>query len=74
MNLSNLCGLFTLDEKQQEKLIKWMADLPPQPPGGAIGGGTTYSFTPTSIGIVIKVEVLTVAGVKEIDLTDYDGW
>lgn len=38
---------------------------------GAIGGGITYSFAPTSIGLVTKVQY----GVSyELDLTDYDSW
>lgn len=42
------------------------------PYGGAIGGGVTYSFTPTSLGLVIKVSC---SGVKEqLDITDYDEW
>ena len=40
--------------------------------GGAIGGFLTYSFTPTSIGLVTKV---THAITKEtIDLSDYEDW
>jgi hypothetical protein len=37
---------------------------------GAIGGGLTYSFTPTSLGTVVKVSF----GDKVLDLTDYDMW
>lgn len=39
---------------------------------GAIGGRYTYSFTPTSLGTVVKVyDAIT----KEtIDLSDYDTW
>ena len=37
---------------------------------GAIGGSTTFSFTPTSIGVVACVKD-SVTG-EEIDLTDYD--
>ena len=40
------------------------------PYGGAIGGGVTYMFTPTSIGVVEKVESYG----KELDLTEYDLW
>jgi hypothetical protein len=39
---------------------------------GAIGGALTYSFTPTSLGTVVKVKHgFTDA---EIDLSDYDQW
>lgn len=37
------------------------------PYGGAIGGGVTYAFTPTSIGTIIKVT----CGGKTKDITDY---
>ncbi len=37
---------------------------------GAIGGGLTYSFSPTSIGIVCKVCYQD----YELDITDYDQW
>lgn len=37
---------------------------------GAIGGGVTYSFTPTSLGTVTKV---TSWG-HELDLTEYGDW
>lgn len=40
------------------------------PYGGAIGGDTTYSFTPTSLGVVTKI---TCYG-KELDLTEYGLW
>ena len=43
-----------------------------QPYGGAIGGGVTYSFTPTSLGVVVKVKEAHTG--KELDLTDYDSW
>lgn len=39
---------------------------------GSIGGAFTYHFTPTSIGVVIRIEdnaTLTV-----LDVTDYDSW
>ena len=47
-------------------------DFPEYPYMGAIGGGTTYSFTPTSLGVIVKVhDALT----KEVlDLSDYDSW
>lgn len=40
------------------------------PYGGAIGGGVTYSFTPTSIGTIIKVRSYDF----ELDVTDYDNF
>lgn len=42
------------------------------PYGGAIGGGLTYEFTPTSIGLIFKVRY---SGHEEpLDLTDYASW
>lgn len=40
------------------------------PYAGAIGGDVTYSFTPTSLGTVIKVE----SWGRVLDLTEYDMW
>ena len=38
---------------------------------GAIGGGFTYSFIPTSLGCVVTFKC--VCG-EVLDLTDYDSW
>ena len=37
---------------------------------GTIGGGLTYCFTPTSLGVIFKAKFLDF----ELDLTDYDSW
>lgn len=37
---------------------------------GAIGGATTYSFTPTTLGTIFRVKHFD----KEIDLTNYKDW
>lgn len=47
----------------------WSEGIPYQ---GASGGGITYKFTPTSIGIVIKVQEQWTG--RELDVTDYDSW
>lgn len=39
---------------------------------GASGGSLTYMFTPTSLGLVIKVEHGLTKNV--LDLTDYESW
>ena len=63
---------FYLNENDKVKLHKWREE---HDSGcfiqykGAIGGGLTYCFTPTSIGTVIKVKC---ACGEEIDLTNYD--
>jgi hypothetical protein len=36
----------------------------------AIGGATTFSFTPTTIGTVVKVDYLG----ETCDITDYESW
>lgn len=39
---------------------------------GATGGGYTYCFTPTSLGLVVKIRNNITK--EELDLTDYDSW
>lgn len=39
---------------------------------GAIGGATTYKFTPTGLGTVIKVYCYWCK--TDTDITDYDSW
>ncbi len=61
--------MFSLDERQTQALNEWVKTLP-EAYAGAIGGRLTFSFTPTSLGTVVKVR----DGIsdKEVDLTDYD--
>ena len=40
------------------------------PNEGAIGGGLTYSFTPTGLGTILTCRYFS----HKIDLTDYDSW
>lgn len=44
------------------------------PYGGAIGGGLSYHFTPTSIGLITKITYGSGEHQHELDLTDYDSW
>jgi hypothetical protein len=39
---------------------------------GTIGGGYTYRFTPTSLGVIVQIENNVTKAV--LDLTDYDSW
>ena len=39
---------------------------------GAIGGGLTYSFTPTSVGVGLIVKE-SLSG-ETLDVTDYENW
>lgn len=41
---------------------------------GAIGGGITYQFTPTSLGTVTKVIWDDGVLKEELDVSDYDMW
>ena len=73
---------FALDEDEKESLVDFLHEhnrvckyyddgTHDLPPGGAIGGRMTYSFTPTTLGTVTKVKC---SCGEERDLTDYDGW
>lgn len=50
------------------------AELPERPQAyyGAIGGELTYLFTPTSLGVVVRVKHAVTGA--ELDLTDYASW
>lgn len=72
-----------LEKCKQEELNRQKESLSPDefnrltnngtaPYTGAIGGGTAYTFIPTSIGIAVTVKDLSSG--KELDLTDYDSW
>lgn len=63
--------IFTLDEKQYKKYLKWEKKIRKEMPDTAIGGYITFSFTPTGLGIITKV---TSFSGKELDLTDIDSW
>lgn len=77
---------YKFSEEQLDMLHQWQAEQdalwvqsqqmvdpnePSRPYYGAIGGELSYTFTPTGIGMVVKV---THANGAEIDLTDYDAW
>jgi hypothetical protein len=72
--------MFQLDESQSKRLLKWLKEQEvkaeemqgKKPYYGCSGGVLTYMFTPTTIGLVVKVEH---GYTKEtIDLSDYDSW
>ena len=65
--------VFELTPEQHKRVGKWYRkNNKTSKYIGAIGGSLTYSFTPTSIGVVKKVyDSLTD---KELDITDYDLW
>lgn len=66
--------MFSLTEKQIAKINKFIKQEEKKTKGeyGTIGGGYTYSFTPTSVGVVIRVQNNVTK--KEIDVSDYDLW
>jgi len=63
--------MFALTKEQSEKLNEWAKALK-NGPTGAIGGRFTYSFTPTSLGTIVKVKCGLTN--EEVDLTDYQDW
>jgi hypothetical protein len=72
---------FTINAEQMAKIAKWAKEQDRlykkvhSNTGpflyGAIGGELTYSFTPTSIGLIIEVEHATGA---VLDVSDYEDW
>jgi hypothetical protein len=68
--------VFKLNEKQVEKLNKWLKRHDKickfkKEKGDTIGGRLTYRFTPTGLGVIAAVHCL--CG-KRVDLTDTDNW
>jgi hypothetical protein len=62
---------FHLSDENLQKVSAWISTHGPTPASG-IGGRYTYCFTPTGLGVVIKViDNLTS---EELDLTNYSLW
>ena len=61
---------FELTEKQKEKLAAWKVSLLKEPPS-AVGGAFSYCFTPTSLGLGVRVEYFDG---QSIDITSYEEW
>jgi len=74
-------SIFKLTDEDSEKVNNWIKEhkqdknckysIPNGQKTGAIGGAYTYSFTPTSIGTIKKVECA--CGV-EFNFTNFDLW
>ena len=71
--------MFELSSADYMRIGEWAAKQPKPPVGedglpmiGAIGGRWTYSFTPTSIGTIVKVKDGLYGG--ELDLSNYEDW
>lgn len=63
--------MFELTPEQHAKLANWASRFPLKLTG-ANGGRFTYCFTPTSIGLVVKV--IDNCTQEQVDLTKYDNW
>lgn len=77
---------FELSPGEMAKLAEWAAEQDAivlerqkergeegnRPYYGSIGGELTYSFTPTSLGVITKVEHGVTKNV--LDLTEYEYW
>jgi len=44
------------------------------PETGAIGGGVTFEFTPTGLGVIFVVRETLTSEKNTLNLTDYDKW
>ena len=69
---------FDLDDEQAAKVFKWnrkhLDHCPLYGKDGAIGGRVSYTFTPTSLGQIVKVKCACGSEDSEVDLTDYENW
>jgi len=69
---------FGLNDEEVTAFGKWIIEhdrvcrLAKRENQGAVGGRFTYSFTPTSLGVVKKVTCACSEG--ECDLSDYESW
>lgn len=69
----NSASGFTVSEEDREKIATFKAEVEGRRESnarGAIGGATTYSFTPTNLGMIFKVKHFD----EELDLTNYNDW
>jgi hypothetical protein len=72
--------MFGLNATQSMRLDEWTEELEAKieakeghkPYYGATGGQLTYMFTPTNLGIVVKVEHCYTK--ETIDLSEYENW
>lgn len=67
-----MINIFSLMNKEERKRATEFHSDCDKKPAGAIGGGKTYSFTPTSLGYVVQV-TCDHCKVTE-NITDYDCW
>ena len=60
---------FELTPEQVKKYENWKKKLPKHNEG-AIGGATEFIFSPTGVGLGVRVKYFK----HELDLTDYESW
>lgn len=65
-------SMFSLTLQQEEKLAEWCKSKDLSAYTGACGGRFTYLFTPTNLGIIVKIK--DELDQTEVDVTDYDSW
>jgi hypothetical protein len=77
---------FEVTPEQEEKINEWYETLKPriiaeglkdpfgenEPYYGAIGGGLSYAFIPTGLGVCLTVKE-SITG-ETIDVTDFENW
>ena len=65
--------MFTLDVDERKRVQEWdeAHDCDLKEYSGAIGGRLSYTFTPTGLGMIIKV--MCGCG-EEIVVTDFEQW
>lgn len=63
--------IFEFTSEQEAKYQQWHKEKCVMFGRGSIGGRLTYEFTPTSLGLVVKVKC---ACGQEIDLSEYENW
>ena len=67
--------MFDINEEQDKMLEVWVREQDTKTANkhcGCSGGAYTYCFTPTNLGMVVKVKNNITQ--EEIDLTDYKNW
>lgn len=63
---------YELYPEEEKKLLAWFRNKDMSKYQGVIGGRFTYHFTPTTLGLIVKVSDSLDS--DEIDLTDYHTW
>lgn len=74
--MNSLPPIFAIAPDQWEKAQVFMKECDAQEKyGGAIGGGFTWTFTGTSLGLITKLYWFKgTADERMFDLSDYESW